>query len=970
MSKRLYPSVFKEFRFIVSSVLLLVLLFSYNTSRAQVIVETFEGGSWGGLAATSGATIKSSYTNAIASSATAANQTITSWNGAAAASTTTVINGEPIASPYTWGYFSASTVSSTAASFSWARQLRSATHAITLASNSGYLITPVVSGGITTVTFWMTNGSGNSSTDVYVGLNTNTSNSTAYPTYAIGNSATTSQVGGVYTQFPLQTSYFIASSNAYPGSASSFSYSITGTNTSVPGQIVLFADKYNTGDYAIIDDITVYSAIPFTGTAQSIPGTIKPQNYDLGGQNYSYNDNDATNNGGAYRLGEGVDIENTTTGATYDGTNPYDIGWTNTGEWMDYTVNVATSGTYTLGVRVASPNSGTNTFDIRIDGTSVVGGGLSCPNTGGWQTWQTVTATTSSISAGLHKLRVYFTNLSGGGMNLNYLTLTSNSITTGTISGSSFCPGAQISVPYTITGTFGGSNVFTAQLSNSSGSFSSPTNIGTLTSASAGTISATLPTGITTQATGYLVRVIGSSPSITGSNSSSTLTIYAQPTPSFSVYPGTMTCAGISTTYTTQSGQSAYTWSVPGTVGTDYTITSGGIGTSSNTVTLTWLTGGSKTVTVNYQNSNNCPGANPASVTTTVSAPSISGTLSVCAGLTTTLTGSPTPASTNPWVSASTSYATVNSSGVVTGVAAGTSLITYTNNNNCTATATVTVNPVPMFSNGGQPSPASPTYYLNGSATPLSVTATGGTLTYQWYSNTSPTYPGTMITGATSSTYIPSTTTAGTTYYYVVVSNSNCSVNSIFSGAITVSGLNSAWLTGGNSGTTTGSFIGTTDPTPFQIFTNDQQRILIDNTGNVGIGTNTIPGYLLAVNGWAIFTKIKVEAYPNWPDYVFGNDYKLMPIAKLEKYIDKNKHLPGILSAEEIKKQGIDLSDNQAALLKKVEELTLYIIDQDKKAKDQDLQISGLSSEVKALQDQNKLMQSEIDQLKQLLQSK
>jgi len=83
-------------------------------------------------------------------------------------------------------------------------------------------------------------------------------------------------------------------------------------------------------------------------------------------------------------------------------------------------------------------------------------------------------------------------------------------------------------------------------------------------------------------------------------------------------------------------------------------------------------------------------------ITITVnSLPAITGTLSVCAGSTTQLTGSNTAAASSPWVSASTGVATVNSTGLVTAVAAGTSVVTYTNNNGCSITATVTVNTPP-----------------------------------------------------------------------------------------------------------------------------------------------------------------------------------------------------------------------------------------------------------------------------------
>jgi len=96
--------------------------------------------------------------------------------------------------------------------------------------------------------------------------------------------------------------------------------------------------------------------------------------------------------------------------------------------------------------------------------------------------------------------------------------------------------------------------------------------------------------------------------------------------------------------------------------------------------------------------------------------------------------------------------------------------------------------------------------------------------------------------------------------------------------------------------------------------------------------TNTAAGtHLLAVNGSAIFTKAFVKLNASWPDYVFGPKYDLLPIVDLEQYINQNKHLPDVPSAIDVEKNGIDLGDNQTVLLKKVEELTLYLIEQNKK---------------------------------------
>lgn len=102
-------------------------------------------------------------------------------------------------------------------------------------------------------------------------------------------------------------------------------------------------------------------------------------------------------------------------------------------------------------------------------------------------------------------------------------------------------------------------------------------------------------------------------------------------------------------------------------------------------------------------------------------------------------------------------------------------------------------------------------------------------------------------------------------------------------------------------------------------------------SGNLAIGSTTAYGYRLAVNGAAIFTSARVKLFAHWPDYVFKKEYKLMPLAELESFIQKNSHLPEIPCEAEVKKDGLDLGSNQAALLKKIEELTLYIIDQNKR---------------------------------------
>ena len=100
-------------------------------------------------------------------------------------------------------------------------------------------------------------------------------------------------------------------------------------------------------------------------------------------------------------------------------------------------------------------------------------------------------------------------------------------------------------------------------------------------------------------------------------------------------------------------------------------------------------------------------------------------------------------------------------------------------------------------------------------------------------------------------------------------------------------------------------------------------------TGKVGINTeNTTNGYALAVDGGIITTKVFVQDVENWPDYVFGDTYNLMPLHELKKFIGDNRHLPDMPSESDVVGQGYDLNEMQHALLKKIEELTLYTLQQ------------------------------------------
>ena len=204
--------------------------------------------------------------------------------------------------------------------------------------------------------------------------------------------------------------------------------------TSNPSEPTMYLPAYDSGDHLHPNDAG-YQAIanavnlnlfgggaegPYGGTAAAVPGTVQAANYDTGGQGVAYNVTSVNGNGTTYRS-NGVDLE--TTADTQDTTpagRPYDLGWTATGQWFKYTVNAATAGTYTVSLRLASPNGVTDALHIANSAGTSLSGAVAAPDTGGWQTWTTVT-TSVTIPAGVQTLAIDQDN---GGWNIHYLTLT------------------------------------------------------------------------------------------------------------------------------------------------------------------------------------------------------------------------------------------------------------------------------------------------------------------------------------------------------------------------------------------------------------------------------------------------------------------------------------------------------------------------------------------------------------------
>ncbi|OFZ28171.1 MAG: hypothetical protein A2437_02440, partial [Bacteroidetes bacterium RIFOXYC2_FULL_40_12] len=120
----------------------------------------------------------------------------------------------------------------------------------------------------------------------------------------------------------------------------------------------------------------------------------------------------------------------------------------------------------------------------------------------------------------------------------------------------------------------------------------------------------------------------------------------------------------------------------------------------------------------------------------------------------------------------------------------------------------------------------------------------------------------------------------------------------------------------------------------FQVGPNGD-RFLVNTSGQVLIGTTTTAlntAYKLAVAGKVLAEEVQVSAAGTspWPDYVFAPGYNLRPLAEVERFVKENRHLPDVPTSTDVEQNGVGLGEMNALLLKKIEELTLYVIEQQK----------------------------------------
>lgn len=142
--------------------------------------------------------------------------------------------------------------------------------------------------------------------------------------------------------------------------------------------------------------------------------------------------------------------------------------------------------------------------------------------------------------------------------------------------------------------------------------------------------------------------------------------------------------------------------------------------------------------------------------------------------------------------------------------------------------------------------------------------------------------------------------------------------------------------------------------------------LVIDGFGRIGVGTLS-PDQKLTVNGTIHSSEVKVDTSIPVPDYVFEPTYKLANLSYLGDYLHKYHHLPEIPSAAQIEKDGLKLGEMNTLLLKKVEELTLYLIEKDKQLNHQQQADAAQQAKIKQLEKMSQDQQDQIDALKQKL---
>jgi len=230
------------------------------------------------------------------------------------------------------------------------------------------------------------------------------------------------------------------------GNASVATVNSSGLVSAVSAGTTTITVTTNDGGYAATSEVTVISnnTIASTYGNGGTPGTgnpwlvnnsgsirIEAENFNQGGEGVGYHDSGSNNSGGQYRASEGVDIQSTS-----DADGGFNVGWISADEWMEYTIDVPESGTFSIHLRVARDPSGSSAIQTLFgaDSENLINktGTMSVPNTGSWQAWTTITASNISLDAGVQIMRIY---MEGSSFNLNWIEIEATDVQTIAVDG-------------------------------------------------------------------------------------------------------------------------------------------------------------------------------------------------------------------------------------------------------------------------------------------------------------------------------------------------------------------------------------------------------------------------------------------------------------------------------------------------------------------------------------------------------
>lgn len=482
---------------------------------------------------------------------------------------------------------------------------------------------------------------------------------------------------------------------------------------------------------------TLYAGLPY-GALPSVPGTIFADNYDLGGQGIGYNSGSAWNFGGFDRFYEGVGMEVNTDSPT----NGFDVGWTAAGQWLNYSVNVAATGTYLVGFRVASGGTG-GTLHLESATGANLTGSVTVPATGGWQTWATVNAT-ATLPVGRQALKVV---QDSGGYNINAMTFSTSSIPSAPTGLAATAGNAQVSLTWNASTGATSYNVYRATTAGGEG-----------TTAIATGIAATsyVNTGLTNGTTYYYkvaaVNSLGTSAQSTEANAKPTGPVEAPYGGTAAAVPGTVQAENYDT------GGQGLGYSVTAVNGSANSYRTDGVDLETCTDTgngydMGWTgTGQWFRYTVNVAT------AGIYVVGFRISSGGTGGTLHLQNAAGTNLTGTVTVPGTGGWQT----WTTVNA---LATLPAGQQVLTVYQD-----TGGYNINLLTFTKQTAPAAPVGLTATAGTAQVSLSWTASSGAASYNVYRSTTAGGEGTtaIATGITSTTYVNTGLTNGTTYFYKV----------------------------------------------------------------------------------------------------------------------------------------------------------------------------------------------------------